>query len=219
MRKLSAVLLLLVCAAFAADPSSSSAPISPVQPAVQAKEPANPALHGPTEFSVWGGVSASEPNVIAMSSDVRLSLLGLRYGHRFYNGRHLAMTYTANFLPVMLVSQPRVFEGIPLGGREMVYGAGFTPLGARFNLRPTRRWQPFVDMGVGAAVFSRPVPYPDAAKFNFLAELGGGVQYFQRNGHALTFGYKLHHISNAARVRENPGIDSNMLYTGWSFFK
>jgi hypothetical protein len=218
MRKLSAVLLLLVCAAFAADPSSS-APITPVQPAAPAKEPANPALHGPNEFSVWGGVSASEPNVIALSSDVRLSLLGLRYGHRFYNGRHVALTYTANFLPVMLVSQPRVYESTLLGGRELVYGAGFMPLGARFDFRPRHRWQPFVDLGVGAALFSRPVPYTDAAKFNFLAELGGGVEYFQRNGHALIFGYKLHHVSNAARVRENPGIDSNMLYTGFSFFK
>ncbi|HTK94241.1 MAG TPA: acyloxyacyl hydrolase [Terriglobales bacterium] len=217
MRKLSLLVMLAVCAtlARAADPNSAIVPVQPVAAAA----PANPALHGPNEFSFWAGATANEPNIIALTGDRRVSIVGLRYGRRLYQGRLFAVTYTFDLLPAVVVSQPRNVLGKDTTGHELIYGAGFSPLGFRFDLRPRHRVQPFVGFSGGGVGFTRPAPFSDAAKFNFLAALDCGVQVFQHSGHALTFGYKLHHISNAARVRDNPGIDSNMFYTAFSFFK
>ena len=48
--------------------------------------------------------------------------------------------------------------------------------------------------------------------------LGLGVRFFFSPKQALTLGYKLHHISNANTGRSNPGMDSHVVYAGFSFF-
>lgn len=216
MRKL-CTLLLLVCAslAYAADPNSSSAVIA----VETAKPAAPPALRGPNEFSVWGGFTANEPTVLAISHDRRVSLLGLRYSRRIFQTRPLAFSYAADFLPMVLVSQPRDYKGLDMRSRELIYGAGLAPVGLHFDFGPRHRWQPFLEASGGGVLFTRPAPASDATKFNFMLAFGGGVQILQHNGRALTFGYRLHHISNGFRVPQNPGIDSNVLYTAFSFFK
>ena len=216
MRKLCA-LLLLVCAslAYAADPNSSSAIIA----VENAKPAAPPALRGPNEFGVWGGFTANEPTVLAISHDRRVSLLGLRYSRRIFQTRAVAFSYAADFLPMVLVSQPRDYKGLDMHDRELIYGTGLAPVGLHFDFATRHRWQPFLEAGGGGVLFTRPAPASDATKFNFMLDFGAGVEFFQRSGHALVFGYRLHHISNAFRVAQNPGIDSNMFYTGFSFFK
>jgi hypothetical protein len=217
MRTLPFTLALVLCgpAALAGD---SAGVIAPVQPVVQSNRK-NPALHGPNEFSFWAAGTTNAPHVIALSSDRRVSMLGLRYGRRIFHTRLLAFTWTADFDPVVLVSQPRNVKGANIGGREWIYGAGFSPFGVRFDVLPRRRLQPFVNASGGAVLFTRPAPYSDATRFNYMFEAGFGVRYFARRGSAFTFGWKLNHISNNYRVPDNPGIDSSMIYTGISFFK
>lgn len=218
MRRLLSILALLSCPlAFAGD---SASVITPAQPVVRNdSERKNPALHGPNEFSFWAAGTTNAPRVIALSSDRRVSMLGLRYGRRLFLTRPLALTWTVDLDPVVLVSQPRNVKGKPTGGREWIYGGGLAPFGVRFDFLPRRRLQPFVNASGGGVLFTRPAPYSDATKFNFMFEAGGGLRCYQRNGRALTFGWKYHHISNNYRVPDNPGIDSFMLYTGISFFK
>jgi hypothetical protein len=44
------------------------------------------------------------------------------------------------------------------------------------------------------------------------------VQWFATPATAVTVGYRYHHISNAGTHRRNPGLDSNVIYAGFSFF-
>ena len=217
MRRLLLILVLVGCPlAFAGDSASAIAPVPPV---VQPSAERNPTAHGPNEFSLWAAGTTNAPHVIALSSDRRVSILGLRYGRRLFQTRPFDFTWYADFDPVVLVSQPRNVKGTPSGGREWIYGGGLTPFGVRFDLLPRRRLQPFVNASGGGVLFTRAAPYSDATKFNFMFEAGAGLRYYERNGRALTFGWKFHHISNNYRVPDNPGIDSLMLYTGLSFFK
>jgi hypothetical protein len=208
----------LTLAAFAGEPADAAIQPVAIQPA-NTRVDVSPAAHGPNEFSFWTAGTLNAPHVIALSNDRRVTLAGFRYGRRIFNTRPLAFTYTVDAIPAVLVSQPRNFKGTNTGGREWIYGAGFSPIGFHFDVLPRHRLQPFVDASGGGVWFTRALPYSDSTKFNFMFEAGGGVRYFERNGHALTFGWKFHHISNAYRVDDNPGIDSNMIYTAFSFFK
>ncbi len=203
-----ALCLLLTLAAFAGDAADAAIQPGAVQPG-PTRADTSPAAHGPNEFSFWTSGTLNAPHVIALSNDRRVTMAGFRYGRRIFNTRPLAFTYTVDAIPAVLVSQPRNFKGTNIGGREWVYGAGVSPIGFHFDVLPRHRLQPF----------TRALPYSDSTKFNFMFEAGAGVRYFERNGHALTFGWKFHHISNAYRVDDNPGIDSNMIYTAFSFFK
>lgn len=176
-------------------------------------------LGGRNEFSVWGGASPNSPMVIGVSRDRNLTLLGLRYSRTLFSTAPIALKYTFDVIPAAVLSQPRNLNGDNIGGRELIYGAGFSPLGVQFNLFPRRRLQPFVSSSGGTVLFTRPAPFTDAARWNYMFEAGFGLQFFQRSGRAFVLGWKFHHISNHDRVPVNPGIDSNMIYTGFSFFR
>lgn len=218
MRKPLFIAALLLCAgsAFAGDAATVSAP--PIRPAAPV-ERRTTALHGPNEFSFFAAGTTNAPHLLALSNDRRLTILGVRYARRIFQMRLLAFSWTADVDPVVLLSQPRNVKGANTGGREWVYGAGFLPLGVRFDLLPRRRLQPFLHGSGGLVFFTRPVPYSDATQRNYMFEAGFGLRYFERHGRAFTLGWKFNHISNNYRVPDNPGIDSGMLYTGISFFK
>jgi hypothetical protein len=62
--------------------------------------------------------------------------------------------------------------------------------------------------------FTRNMPVPDARRFNFAADAGGGVELLTRDERALVVGYRFHHLSNGGRARQNPGVDMHVLYVG-----
>jgi hypothetical protein len=128
-----------------------------------------------------------------------------------------ALRYTFDLLPLAILTQPRNVNGHDLAGRERIFGAGVAPIGLQLNLRHRRMFQPFLGASAGSIWFTRPAPASDAAKFNFMFDLGAGLQLRPARGRTFTFGWKYHHISNAYRLPINPGIDSNMFYTGISF--
>jgi hypothetical protein len=179
------------------------------------RETARPATRH--EFGVWGGASPSSPVVIGTSRHRKFSAVSLRYSRLLMDRRDFALRYTFDVLPLASVTQPRNVNGHDVDRRERIFGAGFAPLGLQLNLRNQRMLQPFIAASAGSILFTRPVPASDAAKFNFMFDLGAGVQMRQGRGRVLTVGWKYHHISNAYRMRVNPGIDSNMFYTGVSF--
>ena len=79
--------------------------------------------------------------------------------------------------------------------------------------------QPFVSGSAGFLYFSKAMPVPGAARFNFTYDFGGGVQIVRNSDHAVTIGYKYQHISNGYGSPINPGVDVQMLYGGFSIFK
>jgi Lipid A 3-O-deacylase (PagL) len=99
------------------------------------------------------------------------------------------------------------------------YGAGVSPLGQKVNFLPHSRAQPFVAVNAGFVAFTETVPSDMATMFNFSFEFGGGLEWNVRPGHALSLDYRCHHISNAGRGMENPGVDSGTFRLAYSFWR
>ncbi len=66
--------------------------------------------------------------------------------------------------------------------------------------------------------FKKPFPDERGVPFNFTLELGGGIEIIILENISLTAGYKYHHMSNGQFGEVNPGVDSNIFYTGFTIF-
>jgi hypothetical protein len=205
-----------VLGGFADAQSNSALPVTRVS-AQSAPRWTSPGRH---EFSMWGGFSPNSPNLIGAAQYRNLSTLGLRYSRPFANTRVATFKYTFDAIPVAFIRQP-VSHGIweDRTHRESRFGAGLSPLGVQANLRPRSRIQPFTEGNVGFLYFTRPTPYTNNSNFNFTFSLGAGFQAFSNSRRSVSFGYKYHHLSNAYMTPTNPGLDSNVFYIGYSFFR
>ena len=176
---------------------------------------------GTHEFGVWLGGSPNSPTIFGAATDRKLVLAGLRYGGVFATTRHLAFQFTGDFIPYAMVYQPdRVRVGNPRA-QLAVRGRGSSPLGLKIIANRQNAIKPFVNASGGFLVFERgtPVEVLGATRFNFTFEFGGGVHIPLGTRKVLTLGYKLHHFSNAGITGVNPGLDSNVFYTGFSFLR
>jgi Lipid A 3-O-deacylase (PagL) len=185
------------------------------------------------EFGLWGSFSVNSPDVYGSRAHGQFGALAFRYGRVVSASRHRVIEYTLDILPAEVMHQlsyvPCTIES---GGKlvsthcvsdhETVYGGGISPLGWKFNFRPQRRFQPFAALsgGIVASVARIPTDLPGGTLFNFTAEWQLGFQLYNASrNRAWIAGYKLEHISNAFRTSVNPGIDLNVLFVGYSFFK
>lgn len=189
------------------------------------------------EFGVWGGGSFTARGFISAldaneRAGRRFGIVGLRYGRVLGVRGGVAYEYTIDVIPVAVATNTEVLgreisvtlpNGTSLSGREVergsVYGVGFNPIGLKFNFGARRRIKPFAAASAGFIHFREPVPVVDTTRTPFTFDFGGGVQFFTRGRQSLSVGYKFHHISNANTSRVNPGLDSNIVYAGYSFWK
>lgn len=178
------------------------------------------------EFGVWGGISFDAPTWIGKTPDARFGNIGLRYGRVLAANDNLAFSWTIDAVPVAVLSVNR-FTVVSTGSgsfivqrsRDRTYAAGLSPIGLKLNFRRSQTLQPFASGSAGFLYFSKEVPVPGAARFNFTFDFGGGVQIVRNSGRAITIGYKYQHISNGDRSPINPGVDVQMFYGGFSIFK
>ena len=169
---------------------------------------------GTNEFGLWAGGSPDSTRLIGNTEDRKLLLFALRYGRILAAWESLSLEYTLDIFPAAVVFEPdRVRRG-----RSTIYGAGLSPLGLKLNFAQESWIKPFVAASVGFLYFEDDVPVPGSSRFNFTPEFGLGVQFFLTPKRVVTLGYKLHHISNANTARRNPGMDSHVIYAGFSFF-
>jgi hypothetical protein len=211
-------LLLLIVPSIAAQTQSSSAlPVTQVSTGTRSSW--SPAV-GRHEFSLWGGFSPNSPSLIGAAQYRSLSTLALRYSRSLKSTRLATFKYTFEAIPLAFIRQP-VSHGVweDRTRRESRFGAGLSPVGAQMNLRPRSRVQPFTEGNLGFLYFTRPTPYTNTTNFNFTFTMGAGVQTFTSPRRSMTFGYKYHHLSNANMTTMNPGLDSNVFYVGYSFFR
>jgi opacity protein-like surface antigen len=205
--------------------------VVPESAAQQANVPARQQLSATgenrrNEFGIWGGISFDAPTWIGKTPDARFGNIGLRYGRVLAADDKLAFSWTIDAVPVAVLSVNR-FTIVPTGSgsstvqrtRDHTYGAGLSPIGLKLNFRRSQTLQPFVNGTAGFLYFSKDVPVPGAARFNFTFDFGGGVQIVRSSGRAITIGYKYQHISNGDRSPINPGVDVQMFYGGFSIFK
>lgn len=97
-------------------------------------------------------------------------------------------------------------------------GHGITPVGLQFNFNTKNVVQPFFKSSTGYMYFTEPFPDERGVKFNFTLELGTGLEFVVGQNLSLSVGYKYHHMSNGQIGKINPGVDSNVFYTGITVF-
>lgn len=97
------------------------------------------------------------------------------------------------------------------------YGGGVSPLGQKVNFLTHRRIQPYIAANAGFAAFVKTVPSDNATMFNFSFEFGGGVEWNTSTSRAWSLDYRYHHISNAGRGMDNPGVDNGTFRLAHSF--
>jgi opacity protein-like surface antigen len=171
-------------------------------------------VKGTNEFSLWAGGSPDSAVFIGKTPDRSLLLVGLRYGRILAAWESVSLEYTFDIIPAAVVFEPDHVRR----GSSTIYGAGASPLGFKVNFGQQSWIKPFVGASVGFLYFEDEVPVPGSSRFNFTPEIGLGLQFFLTPKRAVTVGYKYHHISNAGNARRNPGLDSNVIYAGFSFF-
>jgi Lipid A 3-O-deacylase (PagL) len=178
------------------------------------------------EFMVWAGGSPASNDFIGTTKNARLGIIGLRYARIFKPGKQISLKYTIDAIPAAVLSHPD-YRFVSLGNntfryeefRRTDYALGITPIGMQINFRRQKKVQPFVGTSGGLLVFKKKIPNDFGAKFNFTADVSGGLQVMLKDKKAVTFGYKYHHLSNGNRAGYNPGFDSNVFYVGFSIFR
>ena len=162
---------------------------------------------GTIEISVIGGVSLPVSTFRA-KSDHQLAMASLAIGRVMAGGLGKgSFELLVDVTPFFQVRQP-----------DIVRGWSVAPLFLRWN---------FPAMGDGAArVFGEvsgsllfttaPVP-ARTTTFNFMDQAGFGVRFAESSRRAWLVGYRFQHISNAGRVKPNPGANFNFVYLGFSF--
>jgi hypothetical protein len=228
-----AVWILLVTAAISTTARGQDAPLSVPSGAAsssnsseitRARAPRN-------EFGVWGALSAGSPHVIGITGDVQLGQAAFRIGRILVDKPSFAFEWTIDVIPAEIVRQPRAVDAIyvnsriadyALDGHQIVYGGGVNPIGLKFNFLRERQWQPVLASTGGFVVSVLPVPVDvhGEEQFNFTFDLQAALQHFNSSDtRAWMFGYKYQHISNGYRGTINPGVDFNVIFVGYSFFK
>jgi hypothetical protein len=171
------------------------------------------------EERVWilGGCAPFSSQLLGTTSDRQLVDIGLRYGRVLKTDGNVQIDYTLHILPLTTVRQPT------FAGHEVVYGGGVSPVGFRFDFVPRSRSQVFVAWTAGFVASVRPIPIdiPGGTQFNFTFDfVQVGFRRFNENRtRAWMIGYKLQHISIAFRTNVNPGVDENVFFAGYSFYR
>ena len=93
------------------------------------------------------------------------------------------------------------------------YAFGVTPLGWALVFTKGRARLTLEAAG-GGLWFSRRIPDPVAARFNFTASAGPTFELHMTSTEALRIGYLWHHTSNGGTGKVNPGMNSGILALG-----
>lgn len=144
-----------------------------------------------------------------------LSIYTIRYNRKLvtYNTKHL-LEYTAeaNLAANYTLTSTDRYQA------DSYSGFGITPLGFQFNFNQHNIVQPFIKSSAGFIYFKKPFPDNRGVQFNLTLELGAGIEIMVLDNISLSLGYKYHHMSNGQAGQINPGIDSNIFYTGITIF-
>ena len=202
--------------------SSLCVPALLAQPSAQADRPAR-------YVGVWMGLSPNSSVGEFTLPRRQLVLIGARVEWVVEASPLVTLAATSDIVPVAVITHTPTYTMrevvFPGGGttqlkrqtgNKPVYGAGIMPFGFKLRVGSWPRVRLVGATSVGGLWFTRDVPIPDARRFNFAFEYGGGIEFGRRNGRTLTLAYKFHHLSNANSAAVNPGLDSNVIYFGVS---
>jgi opacity protein-like surface antigen len=102
-------------------------------------------------------------------------------------------------------------------GRRWTYVEGISPLGTRVNLLPRKRWQPTGSILTGLLLSAKKIPVETGGSFNFMFQVGAGIEYFRTSTQSMRLEYQLQHFSNAYTAPTNYGVDSGLFKFTYTF--
>jgi hypothetical protein len=163
---------------------------------------------GGREIQVWTG---GGPSVPGGTSDTSVWNVGLRYGWiltrphgpGFLKGR---FEYAVDVVPVFTVFQRY----------NTAYGAGFNPLGLKWDFAARGRIEPYLELGGGTLFTNHQVPI-GTSSVNFTPSAALGMHLLD-DKYAFSVELRYLHISNAGLSSPNPGINTLEVRVGWGKF-
>ena len=163
---------------------------------------------GGREVQVWTG---GGPSVPGGTSDTSVWNVGLRYGWiltqphgpGFLKGR---FEYAVDLVPVFMVFQRY----------NTAYGAGFSPLGLKWDFAARGRIEPYLELGGGTLFTNHQVPI-GTSSVNFTPSAALGMHLLD-DKYAFSVELRYLHISNAGLSSPNPGINTLEVRVGWGKF-
>jgi len=165
---------------------------------------------GGNEYGILFGGQLANAQWVGTTTNSRMYEVEGRYTRIVYKSERFALRYVAEFVPLSLVGDPQWN-----GQRVYAYGIGGSPVGIQVNWVRHHRIQPFLASGGGFLYFNRQLF--GATQLNFTFQVGIGMELFTSDHHSLDIGYQYHHISNANLGRDNPGMDSHVVFVGVTF--
>ena len=170
-------------------------------PAVRAQ--AGP-VEGGHELQFWTGgghgFNGSQSGDGVWNAGFRYGLiLTAPHGPGFLRGR---LEYAVDAVPVFLVFQPA----------GTAYGAGFDPLGLKWNFERHGRISPYLELTGGALFTNQNVP-ANTNTVNFMDQAALGMHVLGP-GHNVSLELRYMHISNAGLGNLNPGINTVQVRLG-----
>lgn len=163
---------------------------------------------GENEVQVWTGGGHS---VAGGRGETGVFNAGLRYGW-VLTGPHLPsflrgrFEYALDAVPVFLAFQPG----------NTAYGAGFDPLGLKWNFQRHGRISPFLELTGGVLFTNHDFPNgTNTVNFMDQAALGMHILGASRN---VSVELRYMHISNAGLATPNPGVNTVQVRLGLGKF-
>jgi lipid A 3-O-deacylase len=163
---------------------------------------------GGHEVQIWMGGGHSVPGGTKNTSAFNM---GLRYGW-IISGPHLPgflrgrFEYAVDAVPIFLVFQRT----------NTAYGAGFDPLGLKWNFERHGRISPYLELTGGTLFTNHNVP-TGTNTVNFMDQAALGMHLLgPRRNVALEIRYM--HISNAGLATPNPGVNTVQVRVGLGRF-
>jgi lipid A 3-O-deacylase len=163
---------------------------------------------GGHEVQIWMGGGHSVPGGTKNTSAFNM---GLRYGW-IITGPHLPgflrgrFEYAVDAVPIFLVFQPT----------NTAYGAGFDPLGLKWNFERHGRISPYLELTGGTLFTNRNVP-AGTNTVNFMDQAALGMHLLGPR-HNLALELRYMHISNAGLATPNPGVNTVQVRVGFGRF-
>ena len=164
---------------------------------------------GTIEISIIGGASLPT-SLFRARSDHQVSMASLAIGRVMAGGPGKgSLELLVDVTPFFQVRQP-----------DLVRGWSVAPLFVRCNLPGIGDAAVRVFAEVSGSVLFTSAPVPArTTTFNYMDQAGFGVRFEESRGRAWLAGYRFQHISNAGRVKPNPGANFNFVYLGVSFLR
>lgn len=159
---------------------------------------------GGHEVQIWAGGGHS---VAGGRGKTGVFNAGLRYGW-VLTGPHLPgflrgrFEYAIDAVPVFLAFQPA----------NRAYGAGFDPLGLKWNFQRHGRISPYLELTGGTLFTNHDVP-TGTNTVNFMDQAALGLHVLGANKN-LSLEIRYMHISNAGLATPNPGVNTVQVRLG-----